>query len=127
MTAPRTLPEFASPDLPEWLETAMPSDFDALPFGLISMTPDGIVQHYNLAELRLSGLTPKRVAGRNFFTSVAPCTNNYMVAHRFEVEPAIDAIIDYVFTFRLAPLKVRLRLLKRPDARHVHLAVETRD
>ena len=40
-----------------------------------------------------------------------------MVAHRFETEPEVDSTIDYVFTFRLAPTKVRLRLMKRPGGR----------
>jgi photoactive yellow protein len=63
---------------------------DALPFGVVAMVPDGTVTAYNTAEAALSGLTPSRVVGRNFFTSVAPCTNNFMVAHRFEAEPEID-------------------------------------
>jgi photoactive yellow protein len=117
----------AAPGLFDWLETASAADLDTLPFGLVAMRPDGTVERYNLAEGSLSGLTPERVVGRNFFTSVAPCTNNFMVAHRFETEPEIDAVVDYVFTFRLAPLKVRLRLLRRPDARWMYLAVEKRD
>jgi hypothetical protein len=34
-----------------------------------------------------------------------------MVAHRFGTEKTIDDIIDYVFTVRMQPTKVRLRLL----------------
>src|ERR1700691_1939344 len=102
-------------DLFNWLEGAPPADLDLLTFGVVAMTPDGKVEHYNLAEAKISGLTPERVVGRHFFTAVAPCTNNFMVAHRFETEPQIDDMIDYVFTFRLAPMKVRLRLMKRPD------------
>jgi photoactive yellow protein len=120
-------PGFAAPDLFDWLEAASADDLDLLAFGLIAMTGDGAVARYNVAEGKLSGLTPERVIGRNFFTSVAPCTNNFMVAHRFESEPEIDAVTDYVFTFRLAPLKVRLRLLKRPGAQYMYLAVELRD
>ena len=50
-----------------------------------------------------------------------------MVAHRFEAESEIDSAIDYVFTFRIAPMKVRLRLLKRVDGRLMYLAVRKRD
>jgi photoactive yellow protein len=67
------------------------------------------------------------VIGRKFFTEVAPCTNNFMVAHRFETEPELDDVIDYVFTFRLAPLKVHLRLLKRPGCPRMYLVVQRRD
>jgi photoactive yellow protein len=67
------------------------------------MSEDGTVTSYNLAESRLSGLTPANVVGRNFFSSVAPCTNNFLVAYRLETEPVLDAIIDYVFTLRKNP------------------------
>ena len=117
---------FAMPGLLGWLEAATPDELDALPFGVVGMETDGTVARYNVAEGKLSGLTPARVIGRNFFTSVAPCTNNFMVAHRFEYEPAIDAVIDYVFTFRIAPLNVRLRLLKRPAGSLTYLIVEKR-
>jgi len=127
MTAADTLPNrLDSRDLFNWLEAASPEDLDRLPFGVVAMAPDCIVEQYNLAEAELSGLTPARVIGRHFFTAVAPCTNNFMVAHRFETETEIDDMIDYVFTFRLAPLKVRLRLMKRPDSRHLYLGVEKR-
>lgn len=123
-----TLPlSLTTPDLFDWLESASQADMDRLSFGIVGMTLDGMVEHYNLAEARLSGLTPARILGRHFFTSVAACTNNFMVAHRFETEPEIDALIDYVFTFHLAPTKVRLRLMKRPDARLMYLGVERRD
>jgi photoactive yellow protein len=117
---------FSSPALFDWLEAATPREFDALDFGVVGMDSASIVRRYNVAEGRLSGLTPERVIGRHFFTSVAPCTNNFMVAHRFETETEIDDLIDYVFTFRIAPLKVRLRLLKRPGAGLMYLAVERR-
>lgn len=117
---------FADPDLLGWLEAAAPDDLDSLPFGLVAMDYAGTVKHYNTAEAKLAGLAPERVVGRNFFTSVAPCTNNFMVAHRFESEAEIDAVIDYVFTFRIAPMKVRLRLLKRPGGPFMYLAVDKR-
>jgi photoactive yellow protein len=116
-----------APDLFNWLDGASPSDLDGLTFGVIAMAPDCTVEHYNLAEAKRSGLTPARVVGRHFFHAVAPCANNFMVAHRFETEPEIDATIDYVFTFRLAPMKVRLRLMKRPNGRRMYLGVGQRD
>jgi photoactive yellow protein len=124
---PATRVRFDTPDLLDRLATASPDELDRLAFGVIGMAPDGTVESYNVAESKLSGLTPERVIGRNFFTSVAPCTNNFMVAFRFESEPVIDATIDYVFTFRMAPQKVRLRLLRRPDTRRMYLVVEKRD
>jgi photoactive yellow protein len=115
---------FTDPDLLDRLEAADDAALDAAPFGVVAMREDGVVTSYNAAESRLSGLTPAKVVGRHFFTAVAPCTNNFMVAHRFETEPTLDAVVDYVFTFRMQPTKVRLRLLKQPGGLRSYLVVE---
>jgi photoactive yellow protein len=117
---------FTLPELLSELEAADAVMLDALPFGVIGMALDGTVTSYNAAESHLAGLTPARVIGRHFFSAVAPCTNNFMVAHRFETEPDIDDIIDYVFTLRMQPTRVRLRLLKEGSYMHMFLVVERR-
>ncbi|MDO9711688.1 hypothetical protein [Paracraurococcus lichenis] len=60
------------------------------------------------------------------FSSVAPRTNNFMIAERFETEAEIDATIDYIFTLRMKSTPVRLRTLKRPDAQRMYLLVKRR-
>ena len=119
--------KFTQPELHEGLATADADALDSLPFGVVGLALDGKVTSYNIAESRLSGLTPANVVGRHFFSAVAPCTNNFMVAHRFENETAIDDIIDYVFTLRMQPTKVRLRLLKEAGRSLMFLAVERVD
>jgi photoactive yellow protein len=59
----------------------------------------------------------------NFFTDVAPCTNNYLVAGRFDEPGALDERLDYVFTFRMKPTPVRLRLMRDEGADRQFLAV----
>ncbi len=93
-------------------------------FGVIAMDSDHRVVFYNRTESTLSGLSAERTVGRHFFTEVAPCTNNFMVAHRFETEAELDATMDYVFTLRMKPSPVRLRLLARPDAPRSFLLVQ---
>jgi photoactive yellow protein len=117
---------FTQPGLLDSLETADAAVLDALTFGVIGMAPDGTVVSYNIAESALSGLTPAKVVGRHFFSAVAPCTNNFMVAHRFETEATLDDIIDYVFTLRMQPTRVRLRLLKQTGRSRMFLAVDRR-
>ncbi len=117
-------PDFRSPDLFDWLEAAGAHAVDGLPFGVIAMALDGRVELYNATEAKMANLPRERVVGRHFFTAVAPCTNNFMIAHRFETEAGIDATIDYTFTFRVTPQAVRLRLLKRPGGRRMYLAVQ---
>ena len=106
------------------LEAADAVALDGLTFGVVGMARDGTVISYNVAESRLSGLTTANVIGRHFFSAVAPCTNNFLVAHRFETETVLDEIIDYVFTLRMLPTKVRLRLLKEDGHSRMFLAVE---
>ena len=97
---------------------------DGLEFGVVSMRVDGEVVAYNLWESKLAGLSKERVLARNFFSQVAPCTNNYLVAERFMNEPELDATLDYIFTLRMKPTAVRLRLLRSASAAHIYLLVK---
>ena len=115
---------FTDLELFDRLEAADDAALDTAPFGVVAMTVEGVVTSYNLAESRLAGLTPAKVIGRHFFSAVAPCTNNFMIAHRFETEPVLDVVVDYVFTLRMQPTKVSLRLLKQPGRRRMYLVVE---
>lgn len=84
---------------------------DTAGFGIIQLSADGSVTYYSRHESQQSGLSADRVVGRNFFTEVAPCMNNFMVAHKFSVPAELDETLDYVFTLRMRPTKVKLRLL----------------
>ncbi len=108
--------DFYSELLLDALLAASDDQLNAESFGVVGMDASHRVVFYNDAESALSGLAASRVQGLHFFTEVAPCTNNYMVAHRFEQETTLDATIDYVFTLRMSPTVVQLRLLQRPEA-----------
>ena len=109
---------FDQPDLFPSLAAESAEALDSLDFGVIGFDAETIVQQYNAFESRAAGLSPQRVLGQPLFTLVAPCMNNFMVAQRFEDAAAsgepLDATIDYVFTLRMRPVKVRLRLLASP-------------
>ena len=108
------------------LESASEAQLDAAPFGIVRMDKSGLVTGYNAAEAALSGLSPERVIGKHFFSDVAPCTNNYLVAQRVETEDSLDAMVDYVFTLRMKPTPVVLRLLKSPAQDRMYLLVQRR-
>lgn len=114
---------FDDPDLLDALEALPLEAADELRWGLITMDRDGDVIGYNAIEAGDAGLDPARVIGRNFFTSVGPCTNNYLVAQRYEDEPDLDDQLDFVFTLRMRPTPVRLRMLARAGSRRQYLAV----
>ena len=115
---------FAEPNVLHALETARAEELDGLSFGIIGLAPTGEVEVYNETEAQLAGLGRTSVLGRHFFTAVAPCMNNFMVAQRFEDEAALDETIDYVLTFRMRPKRVKLRLLKAPQAKHHYILVQ---
>lgn len=110
---------FDDPEVLDFLNEASAAEFDRAEFGVIGFDADGIVRRYNATESRLAGLSPQRVLEHPLFTVVAPCMNNFMVAQRFEdaatTGNALDVTLDYVLTLRMKPMKVRLRLLARPE------------
>lgn len=117
---------FDAVDLPTVLEATQLEGFDELSFGLIVMDRSGIVVWYNAFESARAGLSRDQVLGRHFFESVGPCMNNYLVAQRFLDEPSLDDFLDYVFTFRMVPTPVRLRLMAQPQSDRQYVAVVNR-
>jgi len=113
------------------LESGPADRIDDLDFGLIVMDRDGGVTGYNQAESKLAGLPVDEVVGRNFFVEVGPCTNNYLIAQRFHDardagQDDLDEQLDYVFTYRMSPTPVRLRLMARAGSARQYLAVRLR-
>ena len=93
---------------------------DTLDYGVIGfgLDAEAVVQRYNRTESVGSGLALAEVMGRPLFGEVAQCMNNYLVAQRFEDALAdgtvLDAQLPYVFTLRMRPAPVVLRLLAAP-------------
>lgn len=110
--------DFTQADLLDALERSDDPALDAVDMGVIGFDADALVRRYNAFESRLAGLSPQRVVGHPLFTLVAPCMNNFLVAQRFEdaaaAGAALDVTLDYVFTLRMRPAKVTLRLLSQP-------------
>jgi photoactive yellow protein len=119
-------PLFADEHLLELLDATSLERIDELGFGLIVMDRSGEVLGYNVFESRRAGIARERVIGRNFFVDIGPCTNNYMVAERFHSGEDLDEEMDYVFTLRMAPTPVSLRLLARRGSARQYLAVRFR-
>lgn len=97
---------------------------NSLSFGVIGFAADTVVETYNACEARMSGLDPATIIGVPFFSGIAQCMNNFMVAQRFEDEPELDDIIPYVLTLRMRPTKVRLRLLASAGVARRYLLIE---
>lgn len=107
---------FDDADIADVLNQMSEADLDALPFGVIRMDANNIVEFYSAWESRLSGLSKERVVGRPFFSYTAPCMNNPLVLGRMEAKPHVDVTIPYMLAFRMRPVTVRLRLLRSPGS-----------
>ena len=106
------------------LETLDRESVDQLRFGVVGLSPSGLVEVYNRTESTLAGLPLKAVLGTHFFNNTAQCMNNYLVAQRFEDEAELDVVLDYVLTLRMRPTPVRLRLLKSPTISRRYVLIE---
>ena len=85
---------------------------------------DGTTEVYNATESKLAGIPRSIVLGWSYFAETAQCMNNFMVAQRFEDEPEIDDVIEYVLTLRMRPTPVRLRLLKTPSCARRYVLIQ---
>ena len=94
------------------LDSASASQLDAESFGIVKMDHTGKVIEYNSAQSKFTGMQKNNVIGKHFFSEVAPCTNNFMVAQQYDSNATLDQTLDYTFTLKMSPTPVKLRLLK---------------
>lgn len=104
------------------VDTLKAANYDELHkanFGIVQFDSDGKILFYNQYEADLAGISCEEAEGKNFFTEIAPCTNNFMVAQKYvtasEGDADLDETLDYVFTYKLKPTKVTLRMLSQND------------
>ncbi len=102
---------FNSPALLGWLDTHSDDSYDSLPFGIVKMDYSGKIIAYSDALTVLAGISKENAVGKNFFTEVAPCTNNFMVAEKYK-NKELDEALPYMFTYITKPTPVELRLIK---------------
>ncbi len=101
------------------LHTRLPAmsrrDIDALSVGVIQLSDDGMVLLYSAAESGFSGIAVAEAEGQNFFTELAPCTNNSILYGRFRdgvKSGELDLRVNYTFTYRMRPTFVALHLYR---------------
>ena len=102
---------FSEPGLGKLLNQLGDAELDTFPFGIVKMDLTGKILFYNQAESKIAGVAAEQAIGKHFFTQVAPCTNNFLVATRYG-ETSLDEELDYIFTYVMTPTRVRLRLLR---------------
>ena len=91
------------------------SQADALDFGIVKVDDEGNVLLYNQLESDMAGVPVASAMGKNFFTQVAPCTNNRLFFGRFKDGVSagdLDTEFNYTFTYKMKPTNVVVRLLR---------------
>lgn len=81
-----------------------PAEYDRLPFGFITVDPDGKIVGFNAFETSYSGLQADDVLGRSFFRDVAPCTAVQEFEGRFRemITGGQDGVARFRYVFRFA-------------------------
>ncbi|ADB36174.1 photoactive yellow protein [Spirosoma linguale] len=113
---------FSDLNLLDWLEKQTNEQLEDAPFGVVRMSRDGIVVAYCKSESHITGISKEYAVGKYYFTQIAPCANNQMVAAKY-AQPTLDEELDYILTYVSEPTKVRLRLLKSPESRYQYFLV----
>ena len=90
------------------------NDADGCDFGVVKVDNDGKILIYNRYEAELAGIPYTAAEGRNFFTEIAPCTNNKLFFGRFKdgvAKGQLDESFNYTFTYKLRPTNVAIQLV----------------
>ena len=112
--------QLASSGLLSQLPTMPRHEVDALPFGVVKVDDQGTIQLYNRYESELGGIAPTDAISRNFFTQIAPCTNNSLFYGTFKrgiVENEMNFVFPYTFTYKMKPTPVQVHLYRDPATR----------
>ena len=105
---------FITDQIKETLSKMSREELDRLDFGVVRVDESGKVLMYNRYESELAGVAPSAAEGRNFFTEVAPCTNNRLFLGKFKggvQAQSLDTSFNYTFTYKMKPTNVVIHLL----------------
>ncbi|AUD00419.1 photoactive yellow protein [Spirosoma pollinicola] len=119
----QSIPAFSDPLLLDWLDQQTPNQLNEAPFGIVRMSREGVVLAYCKSESHLTGIDTDYAIGKYYFTEIAPCANNRMVAAKYAL-PDLDEELDYILTYVCEPTKVRLRLLKASHSPYQYFLVD---
>jgi photoactive yellow protein len=128
-TSVGTTTSFVSSEMLSVLPTMSRARMDACDFGIIQVDDSGTILAYNRYEAELAGVEPSHVEGKNFFTQVAPCTNNRLLAGRFfdgVAAGSLNEVVPYTFSYRMKPTNVTIHLFRDPSTRTNWILVKKR-
>lgn len=118
-TGLNTQESFVSDEVIENLDKMTRLQADQLPFGVSQVDDEGNIIMYNKYNREEFIKLDEAPEGKNFFGEIAPCANNFMFKGRFSrgvQNDNLDTEFDYVFTYKMMPTKVRVRMYREPNS-----------
>lgn len=91
------------------------ADADSCDFGVIQLDDTGNVIMVNRYQSDLGGVPVPQFEGKNWFTKVAPCTNNSLIFGSFKKGVAagnLNVALPYTFTFKMKPTNVKIHMYR---------------
>lgn len=91
------------------------NDADACDFGVLQLDDAGKVIFCNKYQSELAGIPASHYDGKNWFTQIAPCTNNGLVFGMFKKSVAagsMNTVFPYTFTFKMKPTNVKIHFYR---------------
>lgn len=98
--------------LAPFLDCLSSEELDALPYGVVQLSHDGIVLSYNRAEAENVGGIPRPI-GRHFFREVCPSANVPELLGRFRqavLERRFDDTFHHTFSCGPTPRRTQVRM-----------------
>jgi photoactive yellow protein len=111
---------FVSNNILDALPNISRVDADAASIGIVQVDDQGTIKLYNKWESEMADVPVPSAEGRNFFTQVAPCTNNRLFFGKFKdgvAQGALDAEFNYTFSYKMKPTNVQIRLFRHAPSR----------
>lgn len=114
-SGPQPFLTFDADNLGAKLQQASHEQLDKADFGIVRVDDQGHVEFYNQYESNLAGVAKEDAKGKNFFTQLAPCSNNRIFQGRFKKgvrSGEMDETFTYTFTYKMRPTLVDIRLVR---------------
>lgn len=94
-------------------------------FATVELDDDGNILMYSKQnkEWFAPNMDESEVLGKNYFTEIAPCTNNFLFQGRFQRMVQSGTVhrsqpFDYVFTYKIRPTKINVVLARTKENRN---------
>lgn len=110
--------KFIDPTTQSNLHTISESQLDSAEFGVVKVDDTGKILFYNKYESDLAGVSQAAAQGKNFFTEIAPCTNNRLFLGKFRQGVSsgnLDLAFNYTFSYKMKPTNVVIHLVHKAE------------